>query len=269
MSSISGGCINNCFHLKLNNGVELFLKENSDQYKDMFKVEAEGLKALSNTKGPRIPEVYSVDTMQNKQYLTLEYIYPGNKNKNFWENFGRNLAIMHNLNSSDFYGFNNNNYIGSTKQINNIEKSWISFFGHNRLYYQAKLALKNNLCDYTLLKKIEKIISKLPDIIDEPQKSSLLHGDLWGGNYMVDTNGDAVLIDPAVYYGHREADLAMTELFGSFNTIFYKSYNETYPLLPGYRERKDLYNLYHILNHLNLFGSSYISSALSIINKYL
>ncbi|MBI9098954.1 MAG: fructosamine kinase family protein, partial [Spirochaetaceae bacterium] len=125
------------------------------------------------------------------------------------------------------------------------------------------------LTDSHMVKGIESICSRIKSLLPEPDYPSLLHGDLWSGNYMVDQQGHAVLIDPAAYYGHREADLAMTELFGGFNREFYHIYNEVYPLKPGYRQRKDLYNLYHMLNHLNLFGSSYAGSVRSIISAYI
>ena len=169
--------------------------------------------------------------------------------------------------SDGIYGFKNDNYIGASKQINKPKSSWITFFRECRLEPQFKMA--ERYFDNGFIRDAINLMEKLDKILIEPIKPSLLHGDLWSGNIMTGSNGKAMLIDPAVYVGHAEADFAMTELFGSLPRAFYKAYEEVNPLQPGYKERRDLYNLYHLLNHLNLFGSSYLFSVIQSVKRYV
>jgi fructosamine-3-kinase len=175
---------------------------------------------------------------------------------------------MHKAGGSDMYGFNSDNYIGSTKQINDKNALWTDFFGEKRLLYQVELARSGNLADRSMVTRVENISKRLSSLVPEPDFPSLLHGDLWSGNYLINSQGQAVLIDPAVYYGHREADLAMMRLFGGFPESVFSSYSDVYPLDRGFEKRVDLYNLYHMLNHLNLFGPSYLGKVRSIISTY-
>jgi len=269
MSSLSGGCISDAYRLTTSVGYNYLLKYHPDISDDMFEKEANGLKELAKANAIRIPEVLTVD----KDYILLEFISSGSKKKNFFEDFGRRFAEMHKYNS-DSYGFYEDNLIGSNPQVNIPDEkektNWVGFYFNQRILYQLKLAEKLGNATPELRKSISKLEEKIKDIIgDSEEKPSLLHGDLWGGNYMVDENGEAVLIDPAVYYGHREADLGMTKLFGGFSSEFYKSYNETYPLKDGYEYRENIYKLYHVLNHLNLFGGGYYSQAISLIKFYI
>lgn len=268
-SSLSGGCISDAYKLVTDNGSAFFLKYNSGSSYDMFIKEANGLKELSKANSIRIPEVLSF----NGDYILLEFISSGNKKKNFFEEFGRKFAEMHKYTAIEF-GFYEDNYIGSNPQKNISEEkektNWVNFYFNKRILYQLQLAEKIGNSTSELRKGISKLEEKIDGIIGGcSEKPSLLHGDLWGGNYMVDENGNAVLIDPAVYYGHREADLGMTKLFGGFSTEFYKSYNETFPLDDGYEDRENIYKLYHVLNHLNLFGGGYYSQAISLIKFYI
>ena len=212
-----------------------------------------------------------MDRIQGCSFLMMEMITPAGKVRDFWKTFGHELAAMHKSDTGAFvtggkFGFYADNYIGASKQINSPKDTWISFFRESRLEPQFKMA--SAYFDKDTARLMIRLLDKLDDILVEPENPSLLHGDLWSGNYIVGNDGKAWLIDPAAYVGHAEADLAMTELFGRFDQRFYDSYNETNPLQPGYRDRKDLYNLYHMLNHLNLFGRMYYSSVTSIIRRY-
>ncbi len=268
-NSLSGGCISDAFKVTTVEGLNYFLKYNPSISNDMFVKEANGLKELSKANAIRIPEVLSFD----EDYILLEYIPTGSKNKNFFEEFGRNFAEMHKFTSNNF-GFYEDNYIGSNPQKNipneKEKTSWVDFYFNKRILYQFQLAEKLGNSTPELRKRISNLENKIEDIIgNTTEKPSLLHGDLWAGNYMVDENGNVVLIDPAVYYGHREADLGMTKLFGGFSSEFYNAYNERFPLEDGYDYRENIYKLYHVLNHLNLFGGGYYSQALSLIKFYI
>lgn len=268
-SSLSGGCISDAFKISTANGTSFFLKYNPSASNDMFFKEANGLRELDKSNAIKIPEVLSVD----EDYILLEFIASGNRKKNFFEDFGKSFAEMHKF-KSDSFGFYENNYIGSNPQINipdEKEKSdWTAFYLNKRILFQLQLAEKLGNSTDELRKGISKLENKIEDIIGHnSEKPSLLHGDLWAGNYMIDQNGNAVLIDPAAYYGHREADLGMTKLFGGFNSEFYKAYNESFPLEDGFDYRENIYKLYHVLNHLNLFGGGYYSQAISLIKFYV
>ncbi len=267
-SSVSGGCISNAYKITLDDKRNLFLKINYSHPSDMFRKEADGLKELAKPQVIKIPKVIAVED----SFILLEFIEGSTKEKDFFENFGISFAELHKFTSGSF-GFYEDNYIGSTKQINipgeKEKNNWTSFYFNKRILFQFKLAEKNGYATDELKKGIlflEDNIEKILSGSEEPP--SLLHGDLWGGNYMVNKNGKVSLIDPAVYYGHREADLAMTKLFGGFSESFYASYNETYPLKDGYNYRENIYKLYHVLNHLNLFGRGYYSQAISLIKSY-
>ena len=267
--AVSGGCINETSVIALSNGEKLFLKENSARFEKMFLAEAKGLAALRIEGGPRVPEPVAVYTGESTQYLLMTYISPGRPGPRHYEDFARSLALLHKSASSDTYGFDEDNFIGSTPQRNPRCESWVTFYGEHRLGYQIRLAGRRGLAGKGLVHNVEAIVAKLPEILPEPEHPSILHGDLWTGNAMSDENGDAVMIDPAAYYGHNEADLAMTELFGRFPASFYRAYNEVMPIDSAYdAERRTLYNLYHILNHLNLFGTSYAGSALAMTRQF-
>jgi fructosamine-3-kinase len=234
----------------------------------MFEAEATGLQEIKNSHSLRVPTPICWGKNETNSWLVLEYIEMDRITKNGSEALGIGLAEMHRI-SFEKFGWMQNNTIGSTPQINNFSLDWIQFWREHRLGYQLQLAKTNG---YTgrLLKQGEYLMAELEAFFPEtPQVASLLHGDLWSGNYSYDLAGRPVLYDPAIYYGDRETDLAMTELFGGFSTTFYAAYSEAYPLDPGYKTRKILYNLYHILNHLNLFGGSYLNQAEDMMEKLL
>lgn len=266
--SVSGGCISDSQKIITESGNKFFLKINQNQPEDMFLKESNGLKELKKSEAIRVPYVIHTES----SFILLEDITSGIRKKTFFEDFGRKFADLHRYKGS-YYGFYENNYIGSTPQINIPENdegaNWIDFYMNKRILFQLKLAEKNDLADSLLKSLIYKLENKVSDLFSGSETSpSLLHGDLWGGNYIIDENGDSCLIDPAVYYGDREADLAMTKLFGGFNEEFYESYRESYPLADGYEYRENVYKLYHVLNHLNLFGSGYYSQCISLLKYY-
>ncbi len=268
--SISGGCINNAASLKTSLGETLFLKYNTNADPFMFRGEANGLEELSKGKTLRIPRVYgySDDDSKDTPFILMEYIASGPKDKGFYEAFGRGFAGMHRVTQKQ-YGFSEDNYIGSTPQINGWMDNWPDFFRERRLGYQIDLARKSGLWDDQMDRWWESLSFRLEEFIGTPyEPPSLLHGDLWSGNYMAGPEGEPCIIDPAVYYGSREADLAMTEVFGSFDSRFYDAYRESYPIEPDYKDRKEIYKLYHLLNHLNLFGRSYEASVRSILKHF-
>lgn len=264
-SGMGGGCIGNAAHIKTEKGNDYFVKTYSGINSSVLKNEANGLKELAKSGAIKIPQVIAV----TDSFLLLEYIELGLKKAGFSERFGREFARMHKITSENF-GFYEDNFIGANPQKNNPQKSsWSEFYWENRLIYQYKLAENKGNSTIELRSAMSRLESKFDKILEgTEEKPALLHGDLWGGNYIVSADGDPVLIDPAVYYGHREADIGMTCLFGGFDDTFYKAYNEENPLPDDWENRIDLYKLYHVLNHLNIFGSGYYNQAMHILNKY-
>lgn len=263
----SGGCINNAIKLITTEG-DYFLKWQSDIPEDMFEKEAKGLKLLAKAGSIKIPKVISFGKLEGKHYLLLENIESIPSSNNYWEDFGIELGTMHQKNASEKYGLDYDNYIGKLPQPNEKHENWIDFFIHQRLEFQLRLAIKNHLVSTDLVDKYRKFYGLLPILlpVDQP---ALLHGDMWSGNVMVGNDGKVCLIDPAVYFGHREIELAFTQMFGGFGNEFYSAYNSTYPLEPGFDERVAIYNIYPHMVHVNLFGTSYLNGVESVLNKYL
>ncbi|MCF6268652.1 MAG: fructosamine kinase family protein [Melioribacteraceae bacterium] len=264
-SSIGGGSIADSHIIKTESGEKYFVKSYGSN-RAILQNEANGLNELSKSDAIRTPKVIAV----TDDCLLLEFIETGKRDRAFSQLFGKQFAKMHRI-TSDKFGFYENNFIGSNPQINlPTSTRWIDFFWENRLLFQFKLAEQNGYVNSefrSLFNKLEKLFPSILEGAEEPP--TLLHGDLWGGNYLVDEKSSPVLIDPAVYYGNREADLAMTKLFGGFNSDFYSAYNDEYPLPDKWEYRINLYMLYHVLNHLNLFGSGYYSQTISIIKTYV
>jgi fructosamine-3-kinase len=267
--STSGGSINQTQVLELTNGQRVFLKQNANAPRDFFLAETRGLKLLAQTEnGPRIPKPIVVQPGSTPTFLLLEYIESSTEDKNFAERLARSLAQLHRM-GQDYFGLDHDNYIGSTPQNNTLEKDGIKFFREQRIDFQRQLARRSGLLPVAIDKKLDLLCDDLGKFLNiSGEKPALLHGDLWSGNYFPDSEGRPCIFDPAVYYGLREADLAMTELFGRLPQRFYDAYHESFPMNPGYAERKDLYNLYHLLNHLNLFGTSYLSSVEQVVERY-
>jgi len=235
----------------------------------MFPAEAVGLSAMHSVGTIRVPEPLAVNAPEAmERFIVMEWIETGSSSSDAATILGRGLAEMHLRGRGDEFGFSMDNYIGSTPQPNDKSSDWLRFFAEKRIGFQVKLALDSGKLDSRLASDVEYIQSRLSQLLPDTDHPALLHGDLWGGNHMVDDRGKPVLIDPATYYGHREADLAMTRLFGGFPRAFYEAYEDTWPVEPGFNERADLYNLYHMLNHLNIFGGGYLGSVRSIVQSY-
>ena len=233
---------------------------------DMFVAEAAGLQAMADTNTIRVPRPVCHGVADGQSYLVLEYLPFGGSSSA--RALGELLAAMH-QHSSGRFGFDIDNTIGATHQDNTPDDDWISFWQQRRLGFQLQLAGKNG-SGSNLLNAGEKLIDSIPQFFTTYQpQPSLLHGDLWSGNYSYLVNGEPVIFDPATYYGDREADIAMTELFGGFGSGFYDAYNNAWQLDAGYEVRKTLYNLYHIINHFNLFGGGYLGQAESMTSRLL
>ncbi|MEE8197728.1 MAG: fructosamine kinase family protein [Acidiferrobacterales bacterium] len=265
--SIGGGCINSVAALE-GNGQRYFAKLNDASKADMFEAEFAGLQEIARVAAIRVPRPICWGTAGTHAYLVLEWIDEGASSAQSMARFGQDLAQLHRF-TADHYGWHRDNTIGSTPQVNTVSRDWIEFWRTHRLGFQLELAARKGYRG-RLQRKGDALLDKVgaffPGYTPQP---SLLHGDLWAGNYTTDQDGRPVLFDPAVYYGDREADLAMTELFGGFTAGFYHAYRDAFPLDQGYGIRKTLYNLYHILNHLNLFGGGYGSQAERMIDTLL
>lgn len=300
-----GSDLNQIRKLRLSTGDAVFMKCNSRKRVDSFRAEAEGLEAIRKTGCIPTPAVlgYGIDSETQESFLLLEFLESGRGRTDSWERFGRQLAAMHRADTRSYlnagadsgtagcgighhgsvcesgisgtaadagtrrmFGFSSDNYIGLSPQENAPAGSWTDFFRERRIEPQVRRA--ERYFSGAQLRQFASLLDHLDHFLTEPAYPSLLHGDLWAGNAMPCADGTIRLIDPAVYVGDREADLAMTELFGGFPEAFYGAYRETAPPEPGYEDRKELYNLYHLLNHLNLFGGGYLSEVLAVLRRY-
>ncbi|HEY9636044.1 MAG TPA: fructosamine kinase family protein [Coleofasciculaceae cyanobacterium] len=265
--SIGGGCINQGYAISSNTST-YFVKLNQASRSQMFEAEALGLTQMLETKKIRVPKPICFGTVADIAYIVLEWLELGGSNDSkCWEQMGRQLAAMHRWTPSTQKGFgwDINNTIGSTPQINNWTSNWVEFFAEYRLGYQFQQARRRG----GHFPQQEQVMVAVGKLLAHQPKPSLVHGDLWGGNAAITKSGEPVILDPATYVGDREVDIAMTELFGGFPAAFYRGYNEVWPLDKGYKQRKTLYNLYHILNHFNLFGGGYGSQANRMIEQIL
>ena len=260
---VGGGCIN-AAHVLDDGRRRFFVKLNEAALLNMFEAEAEGLREILASRSIRAPAPVCFGIAGGEAYLVLEHLPL--EGRGSAERLGRELAQMHRR-ESDRFGWHRDNTIGSTPQPNHPDDDWVRFWQRRRLGHQLELAARNG---GHLGAEGERLLAHIPDFFrDYRPAPSLLHGDLWGGNQAYTSDGQPVIFDPATYYGDREADLAMTELFGGFPPTFYAAYREAWPLDPGYATRKTLYNLYHILNHFNLFGGGYLGQAQRMIAQLL
>lgn len=268
-SRVAGGDINHAAEVKLSNSLTCFLKWNTQAPPGFFTAEATGLAELAKCKGLKVPEVLLASEEQDgvPAFLLQEMLIPCYPSKDNWKSFGVTLANLHRI-TSDSFGFRSDNFIGLTPQSNSCLKSWPDFFWCERLLKQASIGavngwFKEHLQDLFLSKE-----KRILDILGAEQdpKPSLLHGDMWIGNVFWCADGHT-LLDPAVYYGSREADLAYSQLFGGFPEEFYKAYDDAYRLSKGFENRRDILNLYHIMNHANMFGGTYIQQTRLIIER--
>ncbi|QPK65172.1 fructosamine kinase family protein [Methylomonas sp. LL1] len=267
LTGVGGGDINAAYRLQAD-GVDWFIKLNRASLLGMFEAEAAGLRELDSLQQVRVPRVVLYGTRENQAYLVLEYIELGALRGDSAARFGQQLANLHRQ-PRDFFGWPIDNTIGSTPQHNTRHADWPTFWRQQRLGKQLEFAADNGFTG-ALQDKGRKLLEQIPAFFTTYQpQPALLHGDLWGGNAASDKQDNPVMFDPACYYGDRETDIAMTELFGGFGQDFQAAYRHEYPLDPGYQTRKTLYNLYHILNHLNLFGGGYLGQANSMIERLL
>ena len=274
VQEVSGGSIHRARRVDLVDGRSVFLKIASRTHggePGVFAAEAAGLAALAAVGEIRVPEVLAHgggEGSRGAEYLLLEHIETSAPGPGFFERFGRAFARFHSRGRGERFGFAADNVLGATPQPNPWSDDWVSFFRDHRLGHQLRLARRRGLSDAELDGAGDRLLERLEELLGDPEEEPcLLHGDLWGGNYLVDTDGAPVLIDPAVYYGRREADLAMTRLFGGFGPDFYRAYDEEWPLAPGSEVRLAVYELYHLLNHLNLFGRSYRGRVMTTLRR--
>ncbi|MBC2606768.1 fructosamine kinase family protein [Pelagicoccus albus] len=262
--ALGGGCINDAYCLQ-GDGHRFFLKSNRPDFSSAFSSEAEALNELADTQTVRVPKVLASFESSNKSYLILEYIEPARSGSRDWAKLGRQLAELHKI-QKPFFGWKRDNFIGATPQPNPRGENWDEFFKEHRLKRMLTLCQKLGY----RIPGADQLLQTLPDFFESyaPQPS-LLHGDLWSGNVAFDSDGAPFVFDPASYYGDRETDLAFTEFFGGFSPEFYTAYQDAFPLAAGYEKRKILYNLYHCLNHLYLFGSSYSFQAEQMVRQLL
>lgn len=265
---VGGGSINRSYKLTALNGVDYLLKTNAKSALAMFEAEREGLAALHSAEAFRVPEPIQASIGGDTSFLLLEHIELGHKTAAAAEACGHALALLHRQIKPQF-GWHRDNTIGSTPQCNRWSNDWIGFWRDWRLGYQLTVAAENGI-DKSIETAGRHLQERLPEFFaDYTPAASLLHGDLWGGNWGATYSEVPVIFDPATYYGDRETDIAMTRLFGGFGPEFYVAYNKSWPLDPGFRQRCDLYNLYHLLNHYNLFGGGYRNQVSELLDKLL
>ncbi len=262
---LAGGCINQAIKANTTAG-DFFVKWNEITDMHFFACEARSLELLQQAQALTIPQVIGYGKKNQYAYLILEFIPFARNKPDYWADFGQRLAHLHSHTESK-HGLSFNNFIGSLPQNNEWIGNSTDFFIERRLKPQAGLALYNEALPQSLYTKFQNLYTQLPAILPD-EKPALLHGDLWSGNVITDANGYACLIDPAVYYGNREMELAFTQLFGGFDTRFYDAYQEAFPLQSGFQQRVEIYNLYPLLVHVNLFGSGYLAGVEKVLRKF-
>ncbi len=263
--AVGGGSINDAYRYSI--GKDQFFMKYNEKVDGIIEKEVDGLEAIANLNCIATPQVIAFEKIDKYEILVLPYIVSGLKTSKAWEYFGYQLAEMHKKPAS-YYGWHQSNFIGSLHQTNEKTTDFIEFFIHQRLKPQIELAVRNNLLSSQENSQFEQLFKKLNEILPEP-KPSLVHGDLWSGNFMIGEEGTPYLIDPAIHYNFRETDIAFTHLFGGFDSRFYDAYNHQFPLAPGFQTRISLYNIYPLLVHLNLFGTGYYSGVMNSLNQYV
>ncbi|MBD0269228.1 MAG: fructosamine kinase family protein [Cyanobacteria bacterium Co-bin8] len=263
--SVGGGCINQAYRVT-NGSQSYFVKLNAATQMGMFEAEALGLKEIYDSQTIQVPRPICWGVAESSAFIVLDWLEFGYGSEQAWQRMGENLAVMHRVTSPQGFGWDRNNTIGETPQRNPWTQDWVEFYREHRLRYQFQLAHRRG----GHFPRQEELLTAVPTLLaGHTPTPSLVHGDLWSGNASVTKAGEPVILDPATYYGDREVDIAMSELFGSFHPAFYRGYNAAYPLDEGYPQRRILYNLYHILNHFNLFGGGYASQANRMIDQLL
>ncbi|MDL4841709.1 fructosamine kinase family protein [Aquibacillus rhizosphaerae] len=265
---VTGGDINQAFRVQTKDNV-YFVKGNHNVSENFFAIEAQGLKLIDETNSIGVPHVYYYDQPKNDDdaIMIMEWV-EGQKKKDTNAKLGTQLGHMH-LTTNDQYGFNENTFIGTLPQPNDLFDNWIDYYRDQRLLTQYNIAIDKGRMSSIRRDKMEKLLQNLDNLLDRQPKSSLLHGDLWGGNWLTGSEGAPYLIDPSVFYGDHAFELAFTELFGGFSLDFYEAYNSVFPLPSYYEEIKPIYQLYYLLVHLNMFGESYGNAVDQILNRYV
>lgn len=275
---VGGGCISQAVKVSWSDSRDIthsiFMKRNSLAFVDNFECEFKGLELLHRAGAIRVPKPVAVKSTGASAWLVTQWIQEGSRPKDFFETFGVQLAKLHRVTLGSRIGLDHDNYLGATKQINAPDsgesRDWVSFVVEHRLGYQLRLAERQGLVNSSLRRDVEKTIERLPDLLaGRAEETSLLHGDLWSGNYLCDPQGQPVVIDPAVHYGCREAEWGMILLFGGCGEAFKEAYQSEFPMPDGWTRRAQVYVLYHLLNHLNLFGASYGSQCQSVARDLL
>lgn len=263
---LGGGSINDSHRLDTDAGA-FFIKVNTaDRFPSMFEAEADGLGRLRSTGTLRVPEMIAYGEEEGAAYLLLEWMEAAPRSPSFWSDFGAGLARMH-LCTNDRFGLDRDNFIGSLEQVNTPHATWDAFFIHCRLEPMVRMARDARRIGMGEVLRFERLYGRLFSLFPA-EPPALLHGDLWSGNFIVGPGGEPAVIDPAVYYGHREMDIAMTRLFGGFEAGFYAAYNAVRPMESGWEERMDLCNLYPLLVHVNLFGGGYAAQVNAILRRF-
>ncbi|MBT6178548.1 MAG: phosphotransferase [Deltaproteobacteria bacterium] len=267
LCSVTGGDINQAFKAELSDGRTVFIKTNPSAPSDFFKTEAQGLQWLRKPKVLEVPEVLGQSSEDQPAFLILEWLPSEAPSPDFHQVFGRGLALIHKSHPMQF-GLEHDNYIGTLQQANKPEKSWSDFYREQRLRPQLRLACNNQRLGQGCVKALEAVMNRLESILAPEEPPARLHGDLWSGNLHVGPQGKPFLIDPSVYGGHREMDLAMMKLFGGFSQQTFDAYHETYPMEPGWEDRIELHQIYPLLVHVNLFGGHYAGTVERIAKRY-
>lgn len=266
-TSVSGGDSSNAYLLETESE-RFFCKVNyNERAHDMFLAEKKGLEIIADTGTIAVPRVLLCDALEMVGFVVMEYIEPKRAAPEEMGRFGHQIADLHQLSASDNFGWENDNFIGSLPQSNKIHTDWSQFYVAERLLPQLKLARDDHRLQNDEIPTEHKLLNTCQNLFPQA-KPSLLHGDLWSGNYLISQCGTPYLIDPATYYGHHEVDIAMTRLFGGFHTAFFDAYSEHFPKVSGEAERKDMYQLYYLLVHLNLFGGSYYQNVKQVLDRY-
>ncbi|MBE0662350.1 MAG: fructosamine kinase family protein [Bacteroidales bacterium] len=266
LDAVSGGDINQAFRVRTQSGLYFLKYNDAVRFPGMFETEALGLKLLKRLNAPRVPKALAHGESENHSWLLLEFIEQGSYGKNFWDGFGLLLAQLH-KNSNESFGLDHDNYIGSLPQSNKKHTTWNEFFIEERLEKQLEMARNKGLVDNNLMRSFNRLFKEIPSIFPS-EPPALVHGDLWSGNFMCDANGNPCIIDPAVYFGFREMDIAMSKLFSGFESHFYEAYHDAFPMAPGWQSRIEICNLYPLLVHVNLFGGGYLGSVKSVVTRY-
>ncbi len=272
--AVSGGCISDANRVAVGaarGGTKLlFVKRNDESFLDNFRCEMDGLVRLREPAAIAVPQPIAVGAAQGSAWLVTEWIDPGARRVDFFASFGRHLAELHRRTLGQRIGLDRDNYLGSARQCNSAKDRWPAFVAENRIGFQLRWAKDQGLVSDPLADDCQRIIDAIDSLLEgREDRTSLLHGDLWSGNYLSDAEGQPVIIDPAIHYGCREAEFGMLRLFGSCPSEFFEAYHDAFPLPDGWQRRVRVYVLYHLLNHLNLFGRGYLGQCQSVAAEIL